>query len=98
QGRLSAGRNNGFHTTRLPPYMGDMALRRKPGSDCPDEARRLEVGTDGAALCPRQRLAVGALDQCGPRRMGHQICTKQVGDRPKVQSGEIDARTCLQPW
>ena len=52
-GGLPAGRDRGFQPARLPPHLGDVALRGEPGHRCPDEARRLEVGAHGAALCPR---------------------------------------------
>ena len=78
--------------------MGDVALRGEPGPDRADEARRLEVRADGAALCTRQRFAVRAVDQCWTCAVEHQIRTKRTGATEKTKMGEIDMRAHTPPW
>ena len=63
QGRLQAGRHHRLSPARLPPHLGDLALRQEPGPRRADAARRLEMRADGDALRPRQRRRIAAHDQ-----------------------------------
>ena len=52
---MPARGHRGFPPSRSAAYLGDLALPVKPRSRRAPAAGRLEIGSDGHALCPHQR-------------------------------------------
>ena len=62
---MPSRRYHKFFATRLPPHLGDLALRGEPRFAGAHEAWRMEEREDGVALCPCERRPSGP-DNCRP--------------------------------